>query len=142
MKKKNKLVLIESEMLGPRGHFLDNLIQTTKTFENKNKIYWVINKRFNQEGTYVPKNIKIIKSISTNLFKRKKNKLLYILEEIFIFLKNLFEIIFYSFLFLKERNFTKFFNALKSNFFILPRYFGSFYKQYKKLNLSKKDIYQ
>ena len=51
MKKKNKLVLIESEMLGPKGHFLDNLIQTTKTFENKNKIYWVINKRFNQEGT-------------------------------------------------------------------------------------------
>ena len=93
--KKNKLVLIESEMLGPKGHFLDNLIETTKTFENKNKIYWLINKRFNQEGTYVPKNIKIIKSISSNLFKRKKNKLLYVLEEIFIFLKNLFEIMFF-----------------------------------------------
>ena len=137
--KKNKLVLIESEMLGPKGHFLDNLIETTKTFENKNKIYWLINKRFNDEGTYIPKNIKIIKTISSNSFKRKKNKLFYVLEEIFFFLKNLLEIIFYSFFFLKEKKFLKFFNALKSNFFILPRYFGSFYLEYNKLNLSKND---
>ena len=130
--KKNKLVLIESEMLGPKGHFLDNLIETSKSFENQNKIYWLINKRFHDEGTYIPKNIKIIKTISSNYFKRKKNKLLYILEEIFFFLKNLIEIIFYSFLFLKEKKFLKFFNALKSNFFILPRYFGSFYMEYNK----------
>ena len=139
MKKKNKLVLVESEMLGPKGHFLDNLIETTKTFENKNKIYWLINKRFNDEGTYVPKNIRIIKSISGNYFKRKEKKLFYILEEIFLFVKNIYEIIFYSFLFLKEKNFKRYFKALKSNFFIIPRYFGSFYKQYKKLNLSKND---
>ncbi len=139
MKKKNKLVLIESEMIGPKGHFLDNLIETTKTFENKNKIYWLINKRFNDEGTYLPKNIKIIKSISSNYFRRKKSKLFYFLEEILLFIKNIFEIIFYSFFFLKESNFKKFFRALKSNFFILPRYFGSTYMQYKKLNLSKND---
>ena len=137
--KKNKLVLIESEMLGPKGHFLDNLIQTTKTFENKNKIYWLLNKRFNNEGTYIPKNIKIINSISSNYFKRKQNKLFYFLEEIFFFIKNLFEIIIYLLFFLKERNLQNFFKALKSNFFILPRYFGSFYKQYKKLNLTKND---
>ena len=139
MKKKNKLVLIESEMLGPKGHFLDNLIETTKAFENKNTIYWLINKRFNNEGTYVPKNIKIIKTISSNYFKRKINKLFYFLEEIFLFLKKILEIIFYSFLFIRERNFKKFYRALKSNFFILPRYFGSIYKQYKRLNLTKND---
>ncbi len=137
--KKNKLVLIESEMLSPKGHFLDNLIETTKTFENQNKIYWLINKRFYDEGTYIPKNIKIIKTISSNYFKRKKNKLFYILEEIFFFLKNLLEIIYYSLFFLKEKNFLKFFNAFKSNFFILPRYFGSFYKEYKKLKLTEND---
>ena len=137
--KKNKLVLIESEMFGPKGHFLDNLIETTKTFENQNKIYWLINKRFQDEGTYIPKNIKIIKTISSNYFKRKKNKLFYLLEEIFFILKNLLEIIFYSFFFLKEKNFLKFFNALKSNFFILPRYFGSFYMEYKKLKLKEND---
>ena len=139
MKKKNKLVLIESEMLGPKGHFLDNLIETTNTFKHQNKIYWFINKRFFDEGTYIPKNIKIIKTISSNYFKRKKNKLFYVLEEIFFFLKNLLEIIFYSFFFLKEKKFLKFFNALKSNFFILPRYFGSFYLDYNKLKLSKND---
>ena len=46
MKKKNKLVLVESEMFGPKGHFLDNLIETTNTFKHQNKIYWFINKRF------------------------------------------------------------------------------------------------
>ncbi len=139
MKKKNKLILVESEMIGPKGHFLDNLIETTKTFEKKNKIYWIINKRFNNEGTYIPKNIKIKKTISSNFFKRKKNKLFYILEEIYLFLKNIFEIVLYLFFFLKERKVKIFIKALKSNFFILPRYFGSFYKQYRKLNLSKND---
>jgi hypothetical protein len=47
MKKKNKLILVECEMIGPKGHFLDNLIETTKTFEKKNKIYWILNKIFN-----------------------------------------------------------------------------------------------
>ena len=139
MKKKNKLVLVESEMLGPKGHFLDNLIETTNTFKHQNKIYWFINKRFFDEGTYIPKNIKIIKTISSNYYKRKNNKLFYVLEEIFFILKNLLEIIFYSFFFIKEKKFLKFFNALKSNFFILPRYFGSFYLEYNKLNLSKND---
>ena len=100
MKKKNKLVLVESEMLGPKGHFLDNLIETTNTFKHQNKIYWFINKRFFDEGTYIPKNIKIIKTISSNYYKRKNNKLFYVLEEIFFILKNLLEIIFYSFFFL------------------------------------------
>lgn len=139
MKKKNKLILVECEMIGPKGHFLDNLIETTKTFEKKNKIYWILNKRFNNEGTYLPENIQIKKSISSNHFKRNENKLLYIFEEIILFFKNILEIIFYLFLFLKDKKLKLFIKALKSNFFILPRYFGSFYKQYKKLNLSKKD---
>ena len=32
---KNKLLLIECEMKGPKGHFLDNLIESTKSFEKK-----------------------------------------------------------------------------------------------------------
>ena len=71
---KKKLVLVETEMLGPKGHFLDNLIETTQIFQNKMKIYWFLNKNFNNEGTYIPKNVKILKSISTNKFNRKKNK--------------------------------------------------------------------
>ena len=57
--KKNKLVLVESEMRNPKGHFLNNLIETTVNFKEKLKIYWVVNKDFKDEGTYLPKKIKI-----------------------------------------------------------------------------------
>ena len=39
---KKKLVLVETEMLGPKGHFLDNLIETTQIFKNKKKNYWFL----------------------------------------------------------------------------------------------------
>ena len=44
MQNKNKLILVESEMKGPKGHFLDNLIETTKTFEKKLNISWILNR--------------------------------------------------------------------------------------------------
>ena len=53
----NKLILVESEMKGPKGHFLDNLIETTKTFEKKLNISWLLNEQFDNEGTYIPNNI-------------------------------------------------------------------------------------
>ena len=76
MSNKNKLILVESEMKGPKGHFLDNLIETTKTFEKKLNISWLLNSHFDNEGTYVPNNIKVFKCISSNVFNRKKNKFL------------------------------------------------------------------
>jgi hypothetical protein len=135
--KKNKLVLVETEMKSPKGHFLDNLIETTKTFENKLSISWIINKKFNDEKTYIPKNIKIYKSVSTNFFKRKEHKLFYIFEETTLFFLNIINIFYFLIIF--KNNYLNFFNALKSNYFILPRYFKSFYSDYKKLGLSKND---
>lgn len=139
MKKKNKLILVESEMIGPRGHFLDNLIETTKNFEKKLNISWIVNKRFNNEGTYLPKNIKIIKAITSNTFRRKNNKIFYIFEEILFFVKNIYWIIYFFISFSINGNLKLFLSALKSNYFILPKYFSSFYKQYKALKLSTND---
>ena len=85
---KNKLILVESEMKSPKGHFLNNLIDTTLCFENKFDIYWILNKKFESKKTYIPKIKSIIKCISTNKFKRKKNKLFYLIEEILLFFKN------------------------------------------------------
>ena len=34
---KNKLILIESEMVEPKGHFLNNLIDISKFFEKKTR---------------------------------------------------------------------------------------------------------
>ena len=139
MKKKNKLILVESEMIGPRGHFLDNLIETTKNFEKKLNISWIVNKKFNNEGTYLPKNIKIIKAITSNTFRRKNNKIFYIFEEILFFVKNIYLIIYFFISFSINGNLKLFLSALKSNYFILPKYFSSFYKQYKALKLSTND---
>ncbi len=139
MKKRNKLILVESEMLGPKGHFLDNLIQTTNTFKNKKNILWILNKNFDHNGTYLPKNIKIYKEISSNKIKRKKNKFFYLLEEIFLFLINLISVFYYFIYFFKENKTSNYLKALKSNYFLIPRYFPSFFKIYNKLKLSKKD---
>ena len=137
--RKNKLILVESEMKGPKGHFLNNLIDTTLCFENKFYIYWILNKKFESKKTYIPKIKSIIKCISTNRFKRKKNKLFYLIEEILLFFKNILLIFYYFYLFLKMGKVSKYYVALKSNYFILPRYFESFYPKYTKLKLNKND---
>ena len=136
---KKKLVLVETEMLGPKGHFLNNLIDTTKSFNKKFDIYWILNKKFNSENTYIPKVKFLIKCILTNNFKRKQHKILYLIEEIYLFFKNIFSIFYYFFYFFKLGKIKAYFYALKSNYFVLPRYFGSFYPVYKKLNLNKDD---
>ena len=60
MIKKSKLILIETEMIEPKGHFLNNLIDITKFFEKKFNIYWIVNNKFNGSGTHIPKLKKII----------------------------------------------------------------------------------
>ena len=139
MKKKNKLILVESEMLGPKGHFLDNLIETTNTFRKQNTICWILNKNFDHRDTYLPDNIRIFKSIFSNNFKRKKNKIFYILEEFIFFLINLGNNFYYLVYFTLENKTLKYLKALKSNYFLIPRYFPSFYTVYKKLRPSKND---
>ena len=139
MKKKNKLILVESEMLGPKGHFLDNLIETTNTFRKQNTICWILNKNFDHRDTYLPNNIRIFKSIFSNNFKRKKNKIFYILEEFIFFLINLGNNFYYLIYFTLENKTLKYLKALKSNYFLIPRYFPSFYTVYKKLRPSKND---
>ncbi len=137
--KKNKLVLVESEMTNPKGHFLNNLIDTTFCFKKKCHIYWVLNKEFNNNKTYIPKIKSIIKCISTNKFNRKDNKFLYIAEEFFLFFENIISILYYLFFFYRLGKLTEYFIALKSNYFVLPRYFSSFYPVYRNLKLNKND---
>ena len=115
LKTMKKLILVESEMKFPKGHFLDNLIESTYTFKNKFKIFWFLNKKFQQQGTFVPKEANILKVIESNFFKRKENKVLYILEEIIIFIINFYYLFYYSFVFRKV--FKKYFLLLGLIFF-------------------------
>lgn len=136
---KNKLLLVESEMKNPKGHFLNNLIDTTICFEKKLDIYWILNKEFESNKTYIPKVKSILKCISTNKFKRKENKLLYLVEEIYLFFKNIISVFYYFYFFIKKGKVKEYIKALKSNYFFLPKYFISFYPVYKKLKLNKAD---
>jgi len=137
--KRKRLILVETEMKSPKGHFLDCLIETTKLFEKKFELSWFINKKFYSNGAYIPKKVKIYKIINGNYFERKKNKFLYILNLILNLLINILQIFFFTLYFLYYRKFFTFFKVLVINYFIIPKYFYSFYWSYKKLNLTSND---
>ena len=64
---KKKILLVESEMLKPQGHFLDYLIETSNFFKSDHIIIWFLNKNFNSKNFELPGFCsikKIIKSLS------------------------------------------------------------------------------
>ncbi len=134
-----KLVLLESEMTRPGGHFLDYLIETTVYFKKNFKIIWFLNKNCNLKDSYIPSEVEIKKIIVSNNFRRKDNKFLYFSEELFFFIKNFFDIFYFSFFFFKNKKLKIFFKTLASNYFIIPRYFKSFYFEVINCNLDKND---
>ena len=97
MKIKNKILLVESEMLKPQGHFLDYLIETSNFFKNDRKILWFLNKNFNSNNFDLPNFCLIKKIIKSNNFHIKKNRIFYFFEEIFFFITNIYNIFFFTF---------------------------------------------
>ncbi|MDA8836774.1 hypothetical protein N9N47_01295, partial [Candidatus Pelagibacter bacterium] len=79
---KNKLLLLETEMVGPGGHYLDNVIESYYYFRNNLQIQCLLNRKFNSKGTFIPKELKLIKKLNSNIFKKEENKFLYLLFEI------------------------------------------------------------
>lgn len=137
---KKKLLLIESEMSSPAGHFLDYLFETSNYFKEKKKIYWFLNNKFKFNEIVPPNYCNIKKIIQSNTFNRKKSKFYYLIEEIYFFFKNYFDIFFFIFFFIKDKQkLFSFFKCLYGNTFFIPRYFKSFYLEYLKLNLNSND---
>jgi hypothetical protein len=137
---KKKLVLVESEMTSSAGHFLDYLFETSNYFKDKKDIYWFLNNKFKFNKIIPPKYCNIKKIIQSNTFNRKKNKFYYIIEEIFFYFKNYFDIVFFIFFLIKDKTkLFSFFKCLYGNTFFIPRYFKSFYLEYLKLNLNSDD---
>ena len=134
-----KLVLLESEMTHTGGHFLDYLIETTIYFKKKFKIIWFLNKNCNLRDSYVTSEIEIKKIIVSNNFRRKENKFLYFSEELFFLTKNFFEIFYFILFFLKKKKLKIFLKTLVSNYFVIPRYFKSFYFEVINCKLDKND---
>ncbi len=126
-------------MTQPGGHFLDYLIETTIFFKKKFKIIWFLNKNCNLGDSYVPGEAEIKKIIVSNNFRRKENKFLYFSEELFFFFKNFFDIFYFILFFFEKKKLKIFLKTLASNYFIIPRYFKSFYFEVIKCNLDKND---
>ena len=140
MSNKKNLLLIESEMISPKGHFFDYLLETSNYFKDNNTIHWFLNKNFSFENNSVPNYCNIKKIIKSNNFNRKINKFFFLIEEFFFFLKNFFDIFYFILFFIRDKK--KLFSFLKclfGNTFIIPRYFKSFYLEYIKFNFNIND---
>ena len=136
---KNKLLLLETEMVGPGGHYLDNVIESYYYFRNNLQIQCLLNKKFNPQGTFIPSELQLIKILNSNIFKKEKNKFLYLSFEIFSLLKRfIFTILLIPF-FLFHKNFKNYLNAIISNKFIIPKYFTEVFFFLKKNKYSKND---
>ena len=136
---KNKLLLLETEMVGPGGHYLDNVIESYYYFRNNLQIQCLLNKKFNPQGTFIPSELQLIKILNSNIFKKEKNKFLYLSFEIFSLLKRfIFTILLIPF-FLFHKNFKNYLNAIISNKFIIPKYFTEIFFFLKKNKYSKND---
>jgi len=136
---KNKLLLLETEMIGPGGHYLDNVIESYYYFRNNLQIQCLLNKKFNPQGTFIPSELQLIKILNSNIFKKEKNKFLYLSFEIFSLLKRfIFTILLIPF-FLFHKNFKNYLNAIISNKFIIPKYFTEIFFFLKKNKYSKND---
>ena len=129
---KNKLLLLETEMVGPGGHYLDNVIESYYYFRNNLQIQCLLNKKFNPQGTFIPSELQLIKILNSNIFKKEKNKFLYLLFEIFSLLKRFILTILLIPFFLFHKNFKNYLNAIISNKFIIPKYFTEIFFFLKK----------
>ena len=83
---KKKLLLLETEMIGPGGHYLDNLIESFYFFKDNFNIFCLLNKSFDSNNTFIPNELNINKILKRNNFEKKNKKLLkYFFKFIFFF---------------------------------------------------------
>ena len=61
---KNKLLLLETEMVGPGGHYLDNVIESYYYFKKNLHIQCLLNKKFQSQGTFIPNELHLIKKLN------------------------------------------------------------------------------
>ena len=130
---KKKIIFFEPEMMGGKGHHLDNLIESSIYFEKNHEIIWLVNNKFDAPNLWLPnfvKNFRIIDSYKSKNFFEK-------IIKIFIEILNFFKL---SVLFFKKKILKKYFLAFFKNYFSIPEYFFNFYNCYKKLKINPNDI--
>ena len=136
---KNKILFFEPETSDQLlGHHLDTMIETSIFLKNKkNEIIWFLNKKFNKENYYIPSYIKVQNVIETAKRKFLSIKSIFVIVNISI--KNFFYYFFFLFYFLLKGKIVLLIKAIACNYFTFPKYFPSFYFNYKDLNMLEND---
>jgi hypothetical protein len=134
--KRNKLILFEGDIVGGRGHHLDNLIETSIFFSKEFDIVWFVNSKFNQNNLFIPKYVKIRNVIKTNNISRIKNKIIYLCLEILIYINNF---LFFIRIAIKKKKIFFFLKFWIKSFFTIPQYFKSFYSEFIKQEITEYD---
>lgn len=137
MDKEKKIILFEGELKGGKGHHYDHLVENSLYYQTKGKIFWVVNKKFKKDDLYIPKFVNIFNIIDSANRKITINNIFWLPEILFSSIKNFFisnYIIFFKFKFSKLLIL-----YILKNLFTFPKYFSSFYKLLKHLDLNEDD---
>lgn len=138
MNVKKNIILFEGELCGGKGHHYDHLVENSFYYKNKGKIHWVVNKEFNKEKLYIPDFVKIHNIIDTAKRKFNFKNFSSITKITLLVIKNFF---LSYYLILSKFKLNKFFlNYLLKNFFSFPKYFSSFCKIFKHVELNENDL--
>ncbi len=132
------IILFEGELCGGKGHHYDHLVENSFYYKNKGKIHWVVNKEFNKDNLYIPDFVKIINIIDTAKRKFNFKNFSSFTKIVLLVIKNFF---LSYYLVLSQFKLNKIFlYYLFKNFFIFPKYFSSFCKTFKHIELNENDI--
>jgi glycosyltransferase involved in cell wall biosynthesis len=126
-----KIILFEGEMVGGHGHHYHHMVESSLYLKNKGKIIWIVNKKFQRKNLFIPNFVKVFPVIDTGYRDLINNK-----NTIFVVIKNFFFYFYFLFFF---NNFN-YLNILSKNFFLLPKYFSSFFYIYKRLKITSNDV--
>lgn len=134
---KKKIILFEGELRGGKGHHYDHLVENSFYYKDRGEIIWVVNKKFNKKDLFIPDFVKVLNIIDTADRKIVSKNLKFNIELFYLPLKNFLKSCFFLLVYIGF-NFN-FLSFIFRNFFCFPKYFSSFYKTLKNLNLGKDD---
>jgi len=132
-----KIVLVECELKGGKGHHYDHLVENSFYYKNSGEIVWILNKDFKKKKLYIPNYVSVYNIIDTASRKILIKNPINIIKILYLSIKNF--ILSYFFLFTRFKLNKKIFIYLIKNFFTFPKYFSSFCKIFRKLNLDSED---
>ena len=77
--KKKKIIFIETLLKNGGGHHMDNLIETSLYFKDKNEIHWLVNENFDKNNLYIPHEVTFHNSVPETKFIFLRKTIIFLL---------------------------------------------------------------